>query len=334
VDRVTVTEAPPCTRAMTAITVAIPTLNAGPEFAQLLVAVCGQRVDAELELLVCDSGSTDGTVALARRYGARVLEIPRERFSHGGTRNLLASEARGGHIAFLTQDAIPADPEWLATLCRGFTEAPDVGLVFGPYRPRPEASLSVRRELIAWFDSLAPAGTPRIDTLAPEQAGTLSAADFLGPLGYFTDANGCLLRSAWERVPFREVAYAEDHLLAQDMLRAGYAKVYEPRAGVIHSHEYSAAEWLRRSFDETRAVAGVYGVAPSGRPRDAARNLRGNVAADVRQARIQGGPRGAVAALTPSFVHHGARTLGALLGARSERIPRALAMRLSLERRG
>ncbi len=48
------------------VTVAIPTLNAGPDFAQTLAAVRAQRVDRELELLICDSGSLDDTVALAR----------------------------------------------------------------------------------------------------------------------------------------------------------------------------------------------------------------------------------------------------------------------------
>lgn len=321
-------------RAVTEITVAIPTLDAGPEFARVLAGIRSQRIDAELELLVCDSGSSDGTVALARQHSARVIEIPRERFSHGGTRNLLASEARGEHVAFLTQDAIPAGPEWLATLLAGFALAPGVGLVFGPYLARPEASLSVRRELDTWFASLAPEGMPRIDVLGPEEAGRLTAAEFYGALGYFTDANGCLLRSAWKQVPFREVAYAEDHVLAQDMLRAGYAKVYEPRAAVIHSHEYSAVQWLRRSFDETRALAEVYGEAPPGQIRDAVRNLRGNVGADVRWARGQSGSRGALGAIAPSLVHHGARTLGAILGARSARIPGGLATGFSLERRG
>ncbi len=321
-------------RTVTEITVAIPTLDAGPEFAGVLAAVRSQRIDAELELLVCDSGSSDGTVAVARQHGARVVEIPRERFSHGGTRNLLASEARGEHVAFLTQDAIPAGPDWLATLLAGFALAPRVALVFGPYLARADASLSVRRELDTWFASLSPEGMPRIDALGPAEAGRLTAAEFYGALGYFTDANGCLLRSAWKRVPFREVAYAEDHVLAQDMLRAGYAKVYEPRAAVIHSHEYSAAQWLRRSFDETRALAKVYGAAPPGQIRDAARNLRGNVAADVRWARGQSGSRRALGAIAPSLLHHGARTVGAILGARSERIPGVLAAGFSLERRG
>ncbi len=315
------------------VTIAIPTLDAGDEFAQTLQAISTQQLDREFELLVCDSGSSDGTVALARAHGARVLEIPPSSFSHGATRNLLVSQAHGAHVAFLTQDAVPAGPRWLAALLEGFEAAQDVGLVFGPYQARPGASLSVRRELDTWFHSLSADGRPRIDALAPDRRG-IPAREFWGPLGYFTDANGCLSRAAWERAPFRTVAYAEDHLLAQDMLRAGFTKVYVPAAAVIHSHEYSASQWLRRSFDETRAITEVYGDSVTGGWREAARNLRGNVGADVRLGRASGGRPGAVTALRESLVHHGARTAGAMLGARASALPRALTARVSLERRG
>jgi rhamnosyltransferase len=314
------------------ITVAIPTLDAGEEFVGTLEAVARQQVAAEIELLVCDSGSSDSTVAHARAHGARVIEIPKSSFSHGGTRNLLMSRARGGHVACLTPDAVPAGPGWLAALLDGFSATTEVGLVFGPYVPRPDASLSVRRELETWFHSLSPDGSPRIDRLGADQR-DMPARGFWGPLGYFTDANGCVSRAAWERAPFRTVPYAEDHLLAQDMLRAGFAKVYVPAAGVVHSHEYSASQWLRRSFDETRAIAEVYGEAPASGWRDAVRNLRGNVGADVRLGRAEGGSRGAAMALRDAFVHHGARTAGAMLGARAQALPQVLAGRVSLERR-
>jgi rhamnosyltransferase len=318
-------------------TVAIPTLNAGPDFAQTLAAVQAQRVDREVQLLVCDSGSEDDTTDIARAYGAQVIEISRESFSHGGTRNLLMSKARGDLVAFLTQDAVPAGEDWLAELLGAFTLAPNVGLAFGPYRPRPEASLSVARELTAWFDSFSD-GRPRIDALEPAQRAA-SPRDFLGHLGFFTDANGCVARAAWEQVPFRRVAYAEDHLLAQDMLRAGFAKVYVPQASVIHSHEYSAGQWMRRSFDETRAVSEVYGWSPSRNVRTIVRNLRGNVMADLRWARSgdsrRGGLEGSevIGALITSLIHHGARAAGALLGAHADRLPPALAAKLSLEGR-
>jgi GT2 family glycosyltransferase len=319
------------------VTVAIPTLNGGQELARTLIALAAQTVDRGVELLVCDSGSDDHTVVLARSYGARVIEIPRSEFSHGGTRNLLMAEASGEHVAFLTQDAVPSGADWLERLLAGFSLTPNVGLVFGPYRPRAGASPSVVRELSEWFGSLSRDGAPRIDALDDERRGSLAPRDFLGPLGFFTDANGCVARSAWERVPFREIAYAEDHLLAQDMLRAGFAKVYLPGAAVIHSHEYSPWGWLRRSFDEARAVREIYGHVPAGSPRAAARAVWGNVGADRRWLRAAAGAPASDLELAPalarSLVRHAACAGGTVLGAGSERLPAALVARLSLEGR-
>ena len=185
-----------------------------------------------------------------------MIEIPSERFSHGGTRNLLMSRARGDHVAFLTQDAVPAATDWLATLLAAFALAPDVGLVFGPYRPRPGASVSVARELTSWFASFSDGG-PRIDVLAPARATPRRATSWATSASSPTPTAASRARRG-EQVPFREIAYAEDHLLAQDMLRAGYAKVYMPDAAVVHSHEYSpaavAAAQLRRGTGGARGV--------------------------------------------------------------------------------
>ncbi len=54
-----------------------------------------------------DSGSPDGSVAIARAAGVDVLEIPPAEFGHGRTRNLGAERTRAGIVAFLTQDATP-----------------------------------------------------------------------------------------------------------------------------------------------------------------------------------------------------------------------------------
>jgi GT2 family glycosyltransferase len=322
------------------VTVAIPVRDGGELLAGTLRALAGQTVAHEL--LVCDSGSRDGSVALARAHGARVLEIEPGEFGHGATRNLLVREARGAHVALLTQDAEPADEQWLQSLLGGFELAGDVGIVYGPYRPRPQASPAVRRELERWFESLSPGGEPCVERLE-EQEMALRARELLrgndwelvGRRGFFTDANACVVRTAWERVPFRAVAYAEDRLLALDMLRAGYAKAYVPRAAVLHSHDYTALEQLRRCFDEWRGLREVYGWREPAGPRQLAGQLRGAMGPAQRELHAEdAGPLRRCATLTAVGARHTVRLAGALLGSRADRLPPGLRRRLSLERRG
>lgn len=312
------------------VTVAIPVKDGGETLARVLASVGAQSLPAgtELELLVCDSGSRDRSVEVARSHGATVIEIAPEAFSHGGTRNLLMERARGEHVAFLTQDSVPATAQWLAALLGGFALADDVALSFGPYLPAADASPSVARELQAWFDRFAPDAAPRVDRLAPEETG-LPARALLGRRGYFTDANGAVLRAAWTQVRFRAIAYAEDHALAHDMLRAGFAKAYVPAAGVVHSHEYPAWERLRRSFDEARALHEVYGYVEPAAPRTVALKLWGLLGADRRWARAHGARWRPGASLR----HHAASVAGAALGTRAQALPGAATQRLSLERR-
>jgi glycosyltransferase involved in cell wall biosynthesis len=312
------------------VTVAIPVRDGGQLLARTLAALAAQTV--EHELLICDSGSIDGSLGVARAHGARLLEIPPSRFSHGATRNLLMEQASGARVAFLTQDAEPADERWLERLLGGLELAPDVGLAFGPYRPRPEASLAVRLELERWFASLAPDGEPRVERLSERERATLQTRALIGRRGFFTDANACLTRSAWERVPFREVAYAEDRVLAVDALRAGYAKAYVPDAAVLHSHDYSYTQELRRCFDEWRGLRQVYGWRQPLGPTHLVRGLRGELAPARRELLRTHAPRSRRrAALAAVGFRHLARLIGAALGSRADLLPASLCSRLSLE---
>jgi rhamnosyltransferase len=152
---------------------------------------------------------------------------------------------------------------------------------------------------------------------------------------FFTDANGAVARSAWERVPFPEVAYAEDRLLARRMLDAGFAKAYVPDAAVLHSHAYGALALLRRYFDEFRGLRETFGHVEPADPRRTVGRIRREVAADRRWAAASGTPEPALTAVAlGSLRHHSTRALGAYLGSRADRVPAALRRRLSLEGRG
>ena len=314
------------------VTVALPVRNGGPRLAAVLRAVREQDTARAVELLVCDSGSTDGSAAVARAHGARVLSIAPSEFSHGATRNLLARESAGAHVVFLTQDAVPASPRWLESLLAPFGAASDVALAFGPYVPRPGATPMTARELEAFFASF---GGPRVDRLAGGER-SLGPRHLLGARGFFTDANGAVARDAWERVPFRDVPYAEDQQLAVDMLRAGYAKAFVPDAAVEHSHEYGAVDRLRRCFDEWRALREIYGFVEPLRLTTVRDAVLAPAKADVRWARARGcagSPRAAARLAARATLHHAARTAGAALGSRHDRLPAGVRRRLSLESR-
>jgi len=313
------------------VTVAIPVRNGGAQFAGVLAALSRQTV--RHELLVCDSGSTDGSLDCARSHGARVLQIPPESFCHGATRNMLMAEASGSHVALLSQDAEPGQDTWLERMLGAFELADDVGIAYGPYRPRPAASDAVRVELERWFSSLSPSGEPRLDRLTPEER-SLPSVDLLGARGFFTDANACISRVAWERVPFRSAPYAEDHVLALDMLRAGFAKAYVPTAAVIHSHDYSSWQLTQRCFDEWRGLLEVYGWREPVAPGHLLRRLRGELGAlrdSLRKDGVSATRRRTT--LIAATRHHVLRLAGAVLGSRADLLPARARQLLSLEHR-
>jgi rhamnosyltransferase len=297
------------------VSVAIPVRNGAAYLPSVLDAIRAQRgVEGEVELVVVDSASTDGSAELCERAGARVERIRPEEFSHGGTRNRLMELTRGERVAFLTQDAVPAHDGWLAALLGGFAREENVGLVCGPYLPRPDASPMVRRELDEWFASI-----PAL------VRGPLGPDPQPGPHTFFSSANGAVSRAAWSRVPFREVPYAEDQRLAVDMMEAGYAKAYVPEAGVVHSHDYPPLERFRRWFDEFRALREVYDFRAPLAPRPVLGRIRTEVARD----RAAAGDR----IVWESLCYHTLRALGAGLGTRADRLPAGVRRWCSLERR-
>ena len=98
------------------ISVVIPVKNGGTDLVRCLEAIAAQQIGDEVEVVVVDSGSSDGSAETAQRLGARVHSIAPTEFHHGRTRNLGAELARGDILVFTSQDAHAADEHWLANL--------------------------------------------------------------------------------------------------------------------------------------------------------------------------------------------------------------------------
>ena len=118
------------------------------------------------------------------------------------------------------------------------------------------------------------------------------------------------------------VAYAEDQLLARDMLAAGYAKVYRPDAAVIHSHDYAPLELLRRSFDEWRGLREVGAIAGPPAPVHAGpRRCSGRCATTWRSRAGRGPGRSSFDRRRVAAPPLAARARARRLGSRADHLP-------------
>jgi rhamnosyltransferase len=231
------------------ISVVIPVKDGGDDLRRCLEGIAAQRVDDEVETVVVDSGSSDGSVALAREHGARVQEIAPSEFNHGATRNLGVSLAKGDKLVFTSQDAHAETADWLALLTRPLDD-PQVAGAYGRQVAHEDASPSEQ-----FFLDFLYGPAPRVQR----------AGERVGPQDtLFSNVNAAIRRDVFERFPFvDDIVMSEDQEWSARVLKAGYALHYVPGAVVRHSHPYTLRQAFRRFYDSGLSARQSYLVESS-----------------------------------------------------------------------
>jgi rhamnosyltransferase len=232
------------------VSVFIPTYNGAETIAETIEAVLDQKLPAgyQLEFIIIDSGSSDSTIEIIKRYPTlSLVQIPNSEFSHGGTRQRAAEMTGGEFILFLSQDATPAHRNWLIHMLEPFFLDEKIGCVFGRQIPRPNEAVTIKREVATVFGQFGPE-----DALIIHRPQILGSDEEAMPSNnFFSDVNSAVRRDLLiGPVPFRKVKYAEDQALARDMFMQGYLKAYAPLGAVWHSNHYSVRKYFYRKFDE------------------------------------------------------------------------------------
>jgi rhamnosyltransferase len=304
---------------ISSVSVVIPTLNGGRLFADVMSGLRRQRFSGTVEILVIDSGSTDGTVGVALEAGARVVEIPHAEFDHGTTRNRGMEMTTGEIIVMLTQDATPTDERLIDNLIKPFEDSGVAG-AFARQIPRPEHDVLVARNIENWVAGSMQRRMARIadraeyERMAPMERYILCV---------FDNVCSAVRRSTWVEIPFRQCTFGEDVDWAKRVLEAGWGIVYEPTAAVMHSHERPAGYEYRRTYVCHRTLYRLFGLSTipmqSKVPECLWRSMTGDIAYVMKRERRLG-KKMATLARIPRLSW--ASVMGQYRGARDERTGR------------
>jgi rhamnosyltransferase len=312
------------------VSVIVPVKNGLPQFQRVIDMLKIQSLDQPFEVIVIDSGSSDGSTSIvpADDPRFRLVEIEPSSFGHGRTRNLGVEQSRGEFCAFLTHDAAPADEFWLSELVRPLREDPNVAGVFGRHIAYEDASPFTRWELDTHFAGLKAWPKVRIS----------DAREYVRNQGirqvyhFYSDNSSCMRKSVWREHPYPDVDFAEDQIWAKTIVEAGYSKAYAPDSVVHHSHDYTLWERLQRSYDEARALKELFGYQMGGTLRAALRQAYRTTGRDMILAWKNGWFVAHPLATLRQPFDNLARQVGYYLGTTGSAFTRKHALKLSRDR--
>jgi len=219
--------------------VVIRTFTQGDEIFPLLTVLAAQSTPP-WEFVVIDSGSAlhvqarlralhqDGvTTAAGATIPLRLLEIPQPAYQSARALNWAIAAAQGDLIAIISQDAVPAEAGYLASLAAAF----DSDLVAGAYGRQ---TVNVPGYPLCEKD---------LEQVYPSQSRVQRQPDC-----WFVNTCSMVRRDLWQAHAFDERALiSEDHEWAKWWQHQGYVVKYEADAVVHHFHAYDrlAEVWQR-----------------------------------------------------------------------------------------
>jgi GT2 family glycosyltransferase len=247
-------------------TVVVCCFNGAGELPKVLEALAAQTLHDQLEVLVVDDGSSDGTADVARAHGVRVI-VHERNAGLAAARNTGWRSANAPVVVFTDDDCRPA-PDWLQRLLPAIEGDPGVigagGAVLGV-----DADSLTRRYLQA-NNPLLPLESDLLESdglahrlwlyarrsVAPQQpTGARDVSSVVGANMAFRVETLKLAEGFDERFHFG----GEEEDLCRRLVLSGAGRLrFVPEALVIHEFEPSLRDTLRRSKAYGRGNARMY----------------------------------------------------------------------------
>lgn len=213
------------------VSVVIRCYNEAEHIGKLLHGLQKQSFQ-DFEVILVDSGSTDGTIEIAEEHGvSEIVYIDPADFSFGRALNYGYEAANGKFCVNASAHVYPKRKDWLERLVEAFEE--DVALVYGKQRGNDVTTYSENQIFKQWF---------------PEE--DIDRQDH----PFCNNANAAVRREVWEQFPYDEqLTGLEDVDWAKRVQKAGYNVSYSADAEIVHVHDETAKEVFNRYRREAYA---------------------------------------------------------------------------------
>lgn len=295
------------------VDVIIPTYHPGKEFRELVKRLLVQEYPVD-HIFIMNTGEEDWDEQIGMLSDKIVVEhLEKAGFDHGGTRHRAIQKSSADIVICMTQDAMPKDRSLVGSLVESFDDT--------------EVKAAYARQLPARDCGVIECYTREFNY--PEQSRIKRKEDLpaLGIKTYFC-SNVC---AAYDRKTYLELGgfvrhtiFNEDMIFAAGLIGHGYAVAYTADARVVHSHNYSGIQQLRRNFDLAVSQAQhpeIFADVPS--EGEGIRMVKQTAGYLLRKRPY----------LIPKLIwQSGCKYLGFRLGRRYERLPKGMVMKLTMNR--
>ena len=190
-----------------------------------------------IQIILVDSGSTDGTRSIAQAHNVEIIGIPPQEFTFGRSLNLGIAHAAAPLIVMASAHVYPVYPDWLTRLLEPF-ENSETALCYGKQRGTETTHFSEHQIFHHWFS----------DTSAAKQ-----------PHPFCNNANAAIRKALWQQHPYNETLPGlEDLEWGKWAQEQGYSIAYSAEAEIIHVHNESLAGIYNRYKREAMAFKRIY----------------------------------------------------------------------------
>lgn len=166
-----------------------------------------------------------------------VKHVTKAEFDHGETRNQGVALSDSDFFLMMTQDAFPRDKMLISNLAKALDR--DVAAAYARQYPKSDCNLAERY-------------SRKFNYPNEPMRKTQEDVDKLGIKTYFC-SNVCAMyrRDVYNVIGgfTHRTIFNEDMVFAGNACQRGYAIMYVPEAGVIHSHNYTCMQQFHRNFD-------------------------------------------------------------------------------------